>query len=109
MKNLELVVFDEKGQGTFNFEALELVTSKEFVKEIKFFLEGYKDTSKYTIKPTFYCSESIVSVFIVVRISGDYGIYISAGSMFKFYSGTKSVYTMNFNDGDIEMIKEVWG
>ena len=32
---LEIITFDEHGQGTVDFEALEMITSLEFVEELK--------------------------------------------------------------------------
>jgi hypothetical protein len=35
METLELISFDENGQGVVNWESLELLTSAEFVKAVK--------------------------------------------------------------------------
>lgn len=49
MEKLDLVKVGEDGQAYFDFDSLALITSSEFVAEIKDYLERYEEASIFSV------------------------------------------------------------
>ncbi|MGG3781579.1 hypothetical protein [Schinkia azotoformans] len=100
MENLEMIKVAENGQMFIDFNALELITSAEFVLEIKDDLEIYESIERAIDNIEIEILENSVSVFVKIA---------TRITVYTYYKNSNRFERMSLSKLDLERMCKMFG